>query len=74
MDVLEHVQQLKDSIKELTHVISVKNRRIKKLEKQVENYRDNKQLEHLKALTERRAIKIVELNHKINAYELEKLK
>lgn len=59
--------------KELLHAISVSNRRIKKLEKQVINYRSDKQLKHLQYVVETRGLKILELNKKINQYEMEKL-
>ena len=59
--------------KELLHAITVSKRRIKKLEQQVENYRNNKQLIHLQEIVKSHALKDLELNKKINAYELEKL-
>ena len=62
-----------ESESELVHCISVRNRRIKKLEKQVENYREEKQLKHLQEVVKNQSTKIGEYVRIINDYEMEKL-
>ena len=59
--------------KELLHVISVKNRRIKKLEKQVENYRSDKKLIHLEEVVKNQGEKMLNQTKKINELMMERM-
>ena len=71
--LIAYIKQQRAREKELLHIITVNNRKIKKLGQQVENYRANKQLKHLKQVVTSQGLRITELNKKINEHEMEKL-
>ena len=60
-------------LKELTHVISVANRKLKKQSKQLESYRGDKSLIHLQEVVKNQGAKITKYIQIINKYEMEKL-
>jgi len=60
--------------KELLKAITVSNRKVKKMSKQLENYRLDKKLIHMEEVVKNQGFKILELNKKINEYEMERMK
>ena len=59
--------------KDLLKAISKLNRELKREQKKVESYKNNKELIYLKEIVAVRGLKILELNKKINDYEMGKL-